>query len=600
MADGEFIGPGGIVNVRQTILTADQSPTGTVINGAPNANQQQWSTIKTSPVAVSATGSTAATSTSFYPTYEWKVEEVPPAAIVPPQPTKKGKRAQQQLQQQQAAAAAAAAIPTMSVPFSQVDIKPLPQAVIAQCSNSWSSTTANAVATLASPAEAAAGSNANWATVKWENGTTIQLPKQTTLNTAGLHFISAPALQAAAAATTATPQAAPSASGGGAGGGPNSGINVVIHGGRKTGTIIETFKCEVCNQIFASMGGLQTHVSQVHEAGSRGRTGKKGGFSASTLHCEYKYSGMSLADSITGVAANINQQQPATIIATPSGGGGAGGGGVPTLSGNFLGGGAALGGAGGAQVLAGGGAGGGNINIQPVGVLPHNAAGNLIVTTAAAKAMGGNLSKSNKKEKRRNWQCDVCHNRFSRKDHLAKHVSAVHEKVRPFECNICGQKFSQKHHLKAHSVARHEEDKLIAKAFACQQCPKRFSRNDHLERHIESVHEKRKAFECAVCAHQVNIPYNNFKPESGTGNNLPFSVCKKTPPVETHPGSACQSQALRMPPVRSELFATSPPGSSHHVSPSTTCSRRGRRHKDLRLCHLLPQVQTQGPPEEAR
>ena len=45
-----------------------------------------------------------------------------------------------------------------------------------------------------------------------------------------------------------------------------------------------------------------------------------------------------------------------------------------------------------------------------------------------------------KKEKRRNWQCELCHNRFSRKDHLAKHVSAVHEKIRPFECVQCGQK----------------------------------------------------------------------------------------------------------------------------------------------------------------
>jgi len=32
-------------------------------------------------------------------------------------------------------------------------------------------------------------------------------------------------------------------------------------GSRKTGTIIETFKCEVCNQVFQSMGALQNHVS---------------------------------------------------------------------------------------------------------------------------------------------------------------------------------------------------------------------------------------------------------------------------------------------------------------------------------------------------
>ena len=116
-----------------------------------------------------------------------------------------------------------------------------------------------------------------------------------------------------------------------------------------------------------------------------------------------------------------------------------------------------------------------------------------------------------KKEKRRNWQCDVCQNRFTRKDHLQKHVTAVHEKVRPFDCIQCGQKFSQKHHLRAHMLARHEEDKTAAKAYACQQCPKRFTRNDHLERHIESVHEKRKLFECTVCQTQFGRKHHLSK-----------------------------------------------------------------------------------------
>ena len=79
------------------------------------------------------------------------------------------------------------------------------------------------------------------------------------------------------------------------------GQTMVIHGGgRKSGgsggggTIIETFKCEVCNQIFASMNSLQSHISQVHEVGMNKRNKKPN----STLHCEYKYSGMSLAGKV--------------------------------------------------------------------------------------------------------------------------------------------------------------------------------------------------------------------------------------------------------------------------------------------------------------
>ena len=64
-----------------------------------------------------------------------------------------------------------------------------------------------------------------------------------------------------------------------------------------------------------------------------------------------------------------------------------------------------------------------------------------IILAKSNNTLGSNGGGSRmKKEKRRNWQCELCHNRFSRKDHLAKHVSAVHEKIRPFECVQCGQK----------------------------------------------------------------------------------------------------------------------------------------------------------------
>lgn len=117
-------------------------------------------------------------------------------------------------------------------------------------------------------------SNAAWTTsdyIKWENNPiTVTVTKPltasttTTLNTTGLQFISQ------------QPQ---------------------NNRPTKNGTIIETFKCEVCNQIFSSMNSLQSHVAQVHER-------KK--FSTAPLHCEYKYSGLTIE----------NSQQLPTIIAT--------------------------------------------------------------------------------------------------------------------------------------------------------------------------------------------------------------------------------------------------------------------------------------------
>merc|ERR1711963_851627 len=243
------------------------------------------------------------------------------------------------------------------------------------------------------------------------------------------------------------------------------GMNVIIHGGRKTGTIIETFKCEVCNQGFQSMAALQHHVNTIHEVQHQvvGKKGAgKGGFGPATLQCEYKYSGASLADSLTGIAVQ---------------------------------------------------------NIQPI--------------------VGKNGKV--KKEKRRNWQCDICQNRFSRKDHLAKHVAAVHEKIRPFECTTCGQKFSQKHHLSKHILAVHakvkpygchlcdqsflqrhhlgahimsvhqppvHEEEDGTKTYVCAICSHRFKRKDHLKKHVETVHEKARAFACQLCERRFGQKYH--------------------------------------------------------------------------------------------
>ena len=532
MAETEFISAGGLV--RQTILSGDHGQT--VLSGTP-VPVSQWATIKpvTQVVATAAAGATPGQPTTghFYPpsgTYMLE-EAIQPSTtqIV----AKKSKGRLSPLIQGHPVTVA-------------MDIKPLPQAIIAQCSNAWSSNNSNST-------------EAGYQTIKWDTPIQVVNAKtNTTLNTAGLHFISAapppppPSATPAAATATAT--------------------NMVIHGGRKTaGTIIETFKCEVCNQIFSNMSALQNHVAQVHEVGLHKRGQGKKGFSSSTLHCEYKYSGLSLADS-------ISQPQPPQIVQQSP---------IPTLI--------ATGGPINGNVAAA------NTFIQAPSNLTITSIGNGSLTgtvqttsgtsssssvssaAAAAAAAGIIITKNGKvrKEKKRNWECVVCHNRFSRKDHLAKHVSAVHEKIRPFECLQCSQKFSQKHHLRAHMLARHEDDKLAAKAFACQQCPKRFTRNDHLERHIESVHEKKKAFECQVCAHQFARKHHLSKHILAVHAKVkPYGCnqCDQSFLQRHHLGAHIMS--VHQPPIHEE-----PDGSKSYVC--AICSHRFKR-KD----HLKKHVET--------
>ena len=408
---------GGVI--RPILATSDPNVitvNGTVLSPIPGASgAQQWQTIKTVPVSSIPSGA----ATAYYPC-ELKVEPETTTTVKAGAGTRKQPRIQ--------------TIPAGTNIIDVKNVTPLPQSVLnqVQANNaSWQgATVVSAAPTIGSQPTTInlVNTDQGWSTIKWENAPPNIVQKNATVNASGLQFVTAPAagqqLQ-----------------------------NVVVHGGRKTNTIIETFKCEVCNQIFQSMGALQHHVTTIHEApaagtpGNKWKTGKKT-FSPSTLHCEYKYSG-SPAFMDAGIPGVTVIQQPQQIQQ---------------------------------QAV-----------VQQGIIAPQPAPQPQFVVGKNGKI---------KKEKRRNWQCDICLNRFSRKDHLAKHVSAVHEKIRPFECGTCSQRFSQKHHLRAHMLARHEDDKTAAKAFACQLCAKRFTRNDHLERHIESVHEKRKQFECQVCAHQ--------------------------------------------------------------------------------------------------
>ena len=50
---------------------------------------------------------------------------------------------------------------------------------------------------------------------------------------------------------------------------------------------------------------------------------------------------------------------------------------------------------------------------------PHagTAAGIILTKTSSGNSVSAGKIR---KEKRRNWQCEICHNRFSRKDHLGE------------------------------------------------------------------------------------------------------------------------------------------------------------------------------------
>ena len=78
---------------------------------------------------------------------------------------------------------------------------------------------------------------------------------------------------------------------------------------------------------------------------------------------------------------------------------------------------------------------------------------------------------------------------------LTRHIAEVHEKKnhndaepkheKPIKCSLCSYKFDHKEHLDRHIAAVHEKKK----PFECSLCLRKFGLDDHLNKHIEAVHE---------------------------------------------------------------------------------------------------------------
>ena len=95
----------------------------------------------------------------------------------------------------------------------------------------------------------------------------------------------------------------------------------------------------------------------------------------------------------------------------------------------------------------------------------------------------------------KNFQCDLCDDSFTRKEHLENHKnSSLHENNLPFQCPICKKRFGLSWNFNTH-VALHEEKK----PYQCELCDKYFALPRYLKTHTESVHEKKRPHYCSIC-----------------------------------------------------------------------------------------------------
>ncbi|GAA5843159.1 hypothetical protein JCM9279_001879 [Rhodotorula babjevae] len=92
-------------------------------------------------------------------------------------------------------------------------------------------------------------------------------------------------------------------------------------------------------------------------------------------------------------------------------------------------------------------------------------------------------------------------------------MSSPHDPARPFTCGECQSKYTRQEHLDRHVTAKHR----VAKDFVCPVCHKGFARKDILKRHQQG-HEKQAAAAAEALARGESLDRGYESPASVSGN----------------------------------------------------------------------------------
>lgn len=113
------------------------------------------------------------------------------------------------------------------------------------------------------------------------------------------------------------------------------------------------------------------------------------------------------------------------------------------------------------------------------------------------------------------YMCETCGKAYRNEMHLKRHINNAHKQIRNFECDICKERFFRSDHLKCHKM-RHFEPGL-----RCPFCNKKFKLPADLKRH-SVIHTGLKIWHCHLCGHGFRYPipyYNHMKKKHDMDRN---------------------------------------------------------------------------------
>ena len=79
------------------------------------------------------------------------------------------------------------------------------------------------------------------------------------------------------------------------------------------------------------------------------------------------------------------------------------------------------------------------------------------------------------------FRCELCGDRFTRKNDVKRHMKLIHEKPRNFQCEECKKYFLTEENLQTH-LDKHSRQLI------CRKCQHVFGKRNHYDNHIKYVH----------------------------------------------------------------------------------------------------------------
>ena len=150
-----------------------------------------------------------------------------------------------------------------------------------------------------------------------------------------------------------------------------------------------------------------------------------------------------------------------------------------------------------------------------------------------------------KPQKRRRYQCQICHRYLSGKGGLRRH-NMIHTGERPFKCSMCDRSFRRQHHQLNHelschwdepsgSIAGHSTGGSVScstsgssqgneeRLLKCKVCPAVFSSVRSLRVHL-TIHDPSRPFPCTICGMKCKTS-GNMRQHMRTHTATPNLCC---------------------------------------------------------------------------